>query len=323
MISVISKMTNLKTKTTAVTLPEYTKQWPGINISFLAFDFDSTCTVQDTTSLYYKATKKYRNANDKEAKQLDQQWESIGEEYLTGYKETIDRLLQDLPSHENGQLNQEGLNDFLLEMHKFDTQSTKRVESSKLLAGISKEGIEDIAKQVDLQPGCLDVLGEFNLTQHVITFNWSKDLVQTVLGKLNHLTITGNNFPAINNISTGKVDKQVSSSFDKERHFLNLLKSGPKSKQSGLSVFIGDSIGDLLALLKANIGIVIGQSGTMRRVCKVFGIILVPLSDLYGCHDWTSVCETRTLNIKDNNVLYETNSWQEIGELLLGNMQDK
>lgn len=295
--------------------PNCNKHWPGIDIGLLAFDFDGTCTVHDTTSLFYKASDKYRHSLDEKAKQIiDQEWETIGLQYTTGYQKTIEKLLENLPCQENSGLNKTRLRQFLMEVHDFDSQSTKKVEESKLLAGITNEGIADIAKEVDLKPGCLDVLEQFNLTLHVISFNWSKDLIKNVLGKLKNLSITGNTFPQINNKSTGIIDKKVSSSLDKEKAFQHLLKA--INPQSGLSVFIGDSIGDLLALLQADIGIVVGASSTMKRVCKAFGVRLTPLNELYNHCE--SVSNLETSNTK--HVLYTTNSWQEIGELLLGKM---
>jgi hypothetical protein len=313
------------TKASSIKMQKCTcsRDWPGFKVRLLAFDFDSTCTLEDTTGLYYEATDRYRDASVAETKEIDKEWESLGRNYLKGHRETIERLLEKNPNAElNGHLNIEGLKSFLKETHNFDFQSTKKVEASGLLAGISKEGIIQIAKKVELSPGCIHVLGQFNLPLNVISFNWSTDLIQIVLGQLRHLKIAGNNFPTLNNKSTGKIDDNVSTSLDKEAEFMSLIEG--QEQAEGLSVYIGDSIGDLLPLLKADIGIVIGNSTTMRRVSKAFGIKLLPLFDLYNRHgnrhsmrydDSIATCPTT----KDRGVLYETNSWQEIGGLLLGN----
>ncbi|XP_031575102.1 bifunctional TH2 protein, mitochondrial-like [Actinia tenebrosa] len=298
------------------------RDWPGLRVRFLAFDFDSTCTVEDTTGLYYKATETYRRASEAKSKVLDKEWESLGNTYLKGHKETIKRLLENVPYSENGNLSMEGLKSFLMETHNFDSECTKKVEASGLLSGISKEGIIQIAKNVQLSPGCVQVLGQVNLPLNVISFNWSKDLIQIVLGQLKHLRIAGNNFPTEDNKSTGQIDSHVSTSFDKEAEFMRLVEG--QKEIEGLSVFIGDSIGDLLPLLKADVGIVIGNSNTMRKVAKAFGIKLLPLLDLYNrygrCnsvqYDSSIVIPSTTDN---NGILYEATSWYEIGELLLGN----
>lgn len=297
------------------------RDWPGLKLRLLAFDFDATCTVEDTTGLYYRATDTYRSASDAESKTIDKEWESLGNTYLKGHKETIKRLLEKVPHSENGNLNIEGLKSFLMETHKFDSESTKNVEASGLLAGISKEGIQQIAKKVQLSPGCVEVLGQINLPLNLISFNWSKDLIQIVLGQLKHLRISGNNFPTEDNKSTGQIDDHVSTSLDKEFEFMRLVEG---EETEGLTVYIGDSIGDLLPLLKADVGIVIGNSNTMRKVAKAFGIKLLPLFELYNHHE--SCCSVQydssiaiSSKSDNNGVLYEAKSWHEIGELLLGN----
>lgn len=46
----------------------------------------------------------------------------------------------------------------------------------------------------------------------------------------------------------------------------------------GLSVFIGDSPSDLPPLIAADLGIVVGSSPLLRRVCAAAGVQLKPLS---------------------------------------------
>lgn len=59
-------------------------------------------------------------------------------------------------------------------------------------------------------------------------------------------------------VSTGELIRKVESPMDKVRAFKDILKtSGETGKH--LSVYIGDSVGDLLCLLEADVGIVIGS----------------------------------------------------------------
>ncbi len=46
----------------------------------------------------------------------------------------------------------------------------------------------------------------------------------------------------------------------------------------GLSVYIGDSPSDLPPLIAADIGIVVGDNGLLRRVAAAAGIQLAPLT---------------------------------------------
>jgi hypothetical protein len=68
----------------------------------------------------------------------------------------------------------------------------------------------------------------------------------------------------------------MQSPLDKVEKFKS-IKSGMDSTAASLSVYIGDSVGDLLCLLEADIGIVIGSSTSLRRVGKQFGVSFVPL----------------------------------------------
>ena len=72
----------------------------------------------------------------------------------------------------------------------------------------------------------------------------------------------------------------------------------------GASVAIGDSIGDLLMLLHADVGIVYGTSGSLKQICTAFGIRLVPLSDVGGFGE------------QPKGELWCTASWQDIHSLL-------
>ena len=50
-----------------------------------------------------------------------------------------------------------------------------------------------------------------------------------------------------------------------------------KESCRGLTVMIGDSVSDLSCLLAADIGIVVGSSGSLRRVLSAAAISTLPL----------------------------------------------
>lgn len=49
------------------------------------------------------------------------------------------------------------------------------------------------------------------------------------------------------------------------------------ASQQGINVYVGDSPSDLLPLVRADVGIVIGKSGSLRRVAAMAGVQLKPL----------------------------------------------
>ena len=77
-------------------------------------------------------------------------------------------------------------------------------------------------------------------------------------------------------ISTGEIVKKVESPMDKAQAFNDILKSCSDDRKN-LTVYIGDSVGDLLCLLQADIGIVAGSSASLRSVGSQFGVSFVPL----------------------------------------------
>lgn len=66
-------------------------------------------------------------------------------------------------------------------------------------------------------------------------------------------------------IFIGEIDKKVEFFIDKVRVFSEILMNRGNVKKN-LSVYIGDLVGDLFCLFKADIGIVVGLSLSFRRV---------------------------------------------------------
>ncbi|KAK3263101.1 hypothetical protein CYMTET_28076 [Cymbomonas tetramitiformis] len=75
--------------------------------------------------------------------------------------------------------------------------------------------------------------------------------------------------------STGNLLLSMQTPLDKGNAFNKMLKSFPATK--GLRVYVGDSTTDLPALLAADVGIVIGESPSLRRVVAAFQLRLEPL----------------------------------------------
>lgn len=104
---------------------------------------------------------------------------------------------------------------------------------------------------------------------------------------------------------------------EKLQAFNNILNNRDKDGQH-LTVYIGGSVGDLLCLLEADIGIVMGSSPTLRRLGEQFGISFVPLfSGLVAKQ--IGVVEVGSSNWKRlSGTLYTVSSWDEIHAFILG-----
>jgi thiamine phosphate phosphatase / amino-HMP aminohydrolase len=132
------------------------------------------------------------------------------------------------------------------------------------------------------------------------------------------LNIHSNEFAFEESVSTGQIDRKIQSPLDKVEKFKN-IKSDTDGTTPSLSVYIGDSVGDLLCLLEADIGIVVGSSTTLRKVGKQFGVSFVPLfPGLVGKQRQLTEQETLVFKAR-SGVLYTVSSWSEIHAFILGN----
>lgn len=111
--------------------------------------------------------------------------------------------------------------------------------------------------------------------------------------------------------STGKMILNVETALDKQRHFAQILNKGPGAQQQVLSVYIGDSLTDLLCLLQADVGIVLGDSSTLKQV---YG---AKMSSLFR-----KALVLEQGNVEDSQKLsgcvFAVSSWYEVEAFLLG-----
>lgn len=79
----------------------------------------------------------------------------------------------------------------------------------------------------------------------------------------------------------------VSGSFGKHQQFLDLATAAREQRSEkgtaskSLTVYVGDSVTDLLAMLDADVGIVVGDSATFTQVASAFSIPIRPLASAY------------------------------------------
>jgi hypothetical protein len=138
------------------------------------------------------------------------------------------------------------------------------------------------------------------------------------VGCLDGLNIHSNEFAFEGPVSTGQINRKIESPLDKVEKFKS-IKSDLDSTTSSLSVYIGDSVGDLLCLLEADIGIVVGSSSTLRRIGKQFGVSFVPLlPGLVEKQRRLGKLEASVFKAR-SGVLHTVSSWSEVQAFILGN----
>lgn len=294
-------------------------------------DFDLTCTLVDSSAILaeiaiLKASKGDDNSDSliprRSSIDMRNSWNALSRQYTEEYEQCIESLL---PKEEAKTFNYEALYNGLKQLTSFEKQANSRVVESGMLSGMNIEEIKRAGERLILLDGCTDFFQkvvkrkkELNVDLHVLSYCWCADLIRSAfssVGCLDELSIRSNEFKYENSISTGEISGNIESPMDKLEAFKDILSNSGKH----LSVYIGDSVGDLLCLIEADVGIVVGSSASLRTVGKRFGVSFVPLfpglvnkqRQLAGAADsssWKGM----------SGVLYTVSSWSEIQAFLLG-----
>jgi len=204
-------------------------------------------------------------------------------------------------------------------MAGFDIESLKPVVEGGFLKGLARADLE-VGHKVELQAGSMVTLCtavERHCELHVLSVNWSKDLIRSTLAShLSKLSPLGTvekelglssshlHSPDLifkNGLSTGALSGPPSTSIDKLEIMRALREQSP-----GTSVYVGDSVTDLLALLEADVGIVVGTSATLMKVALAYNVQLRPLVGALASPSRTK------------GVLYTAASWYDITLALYG-----
>lgn len=125
-------------------------------------------------------------------------------------------------------------------------------------------------------------------------------------------------------VSSGEIAVQVSGSFGKHQRFLTLEAAAreafPSSEPSTrpITIYVGDSVTDLLAMLDADVGIVVGDSRTFEKAAGAFGIAIRPLASAYGALDGTEELRRRGASDATGQCVYRVSQWAEIEVFLFG-----
>lgn len=128
-------------------------------------------------------------------------------------------------------------------------------------------------------------------------------------------------------VSTGDITVKVSGSFGKHQHFLNLAATARETTgvfetvPRTMTVYVGDSVTDLLAMLDANVGIVVGDNddGAFEKVANAFGIAVCPLAAVYAALGEAERAGEGSTG--GRTCIYRAAGWPEIEVFLFGDGQ--
>ncbi|CAL5208431.1 unnamed protein product [Lathyrus oleraceus] len=294
-------------------------------------DFDLTCTVVDSSAILAEiaivtAPKSDNQSEDQTARMLSSDlrntWGFLSKQYTEEYEQCIESIM---PADRLEVFDYKGLSKALEQLSKFENSANNRVVESGVLKGINIEDIKRAGERLILQDGCTDFFKKvvknenLNANVHVLSYCWCGDLIRSVFSSadLNEMDIHANEFCYEGSVSTGDIVKKVESPIDKVQAFHNILKSRNNDKKK-LTIYIGDSVGDLLCLLEADVGIVVGSSSSLRTIGTQFGVSFVPLFSglVKKQKEYNEGSSSHWKGL--SGILYTVSSWAEVHAFVLG-----
>jgi hypothetical protein len=291
-----------------------TPNWTGISPSFLGIDFDDTISVGDTISQLCKAGLKAQGKLD------DSEYQELLVKYLAEYEAF---MLSNLPQNSIPQATYRGdeLGQFMESYSRFEDSMLSPVENAKILKGISPPALITLAQGIAMKEDAVETIkyalhNNPSMEPHIVSVNWSKRFLQSMVNfnmpeariAIHANELQGFEDDSAEAVSTGLIDRRLTGPEQKGE----LLRSLIAARGSGTgvpSVYIGDSLGDLSALLVADIGVVVGTSSSLRKVCSTYGVKLKTLDSLI-------------LRVEEEKgaepTLYVAESWAHIGFCMFG-----
>ncbi|KAI3797563.1 hypothetical protein L1987_32821 [Smallanthus sonchifolius] len=252
-------------------------------------------------------------------------WEVLSREYTEEYEQCTESMLANQKVEE---FDYEGLKTALEQLSEFERRANMRVIESNVLPGLNLEDIKRAGERLILHDGCMGFFQSItnnknlnvNVNIHVLSYCWCADLIRSAFssGGIHTMHVHANEFEFENSLSTGEIIKKVETPTDKLQAFTDILKSSDQSDKTNLTVYIGDSVGDLLCLLEADIGIVFGSSSSLRRIASHFGVSFVPL--------FPALIKKQKEHVEGSDfswkalsgVLYTVSSWAEVHSFIIG-----
>ncbi|XVF30976.1 hypothetical protein REPUB_Repub16aG0105700 [Reevesia pubescens] len=317
---------------TQPTVVPLTKEHDPVQDHLMIFtDFDLTCTVVDSSAILAEIailTAPKSDQNQSEGKiarmssaELRNTWGLLSRQYTEEYEQCIESILP----LEKVEFNDEALHKALEQLSEFEKRENSRVIESGVLKGLNLEDIKRAGERLFLQDGCISFFQKIaknenlNANIHVLSYCWCGDLIRATFssGGLNDLNVHANEFSFEESVSTGEIVWKVQSPIDKIQAFDDILQDSSNDRKK-LTVYIGDSVGDLLCLLKADIGIVIGSSSSLRRVGGQFGVSFVPLFPGLVKKQKEYAEGSPCIWKGQSGTLYTASSWDDIHAFILG-----
>ena len=248
---------------------------PKYPIDKLITDFDETISERDTISTLVRTAADNREG---EKEEFLAAWQEMVQWFLTRYHRVCDAW----------QDHRHSLVDYLKSFEELEAASIQQVMAKGFLEGLTKDGLKAVGRTVTKKTGVDRVLSQLRrdgVAVEILSANWSEALIQGATEGLCDQIITNSLQYDAAGHSTGKIHLQVVSAQDKLRKFKSRKKNPPHPDEipdnrdsretewdGGVTrtLYIGDSISDFLAILDADLGVLIGQNRTAMQTIERF-----------------------------------------------------
>lgn len=291
----------------------------------LVLDFDGTCTIKDTTPLLPRIAAICAGDDAKARRTRLGSWQKLEEEYLRAYSEAKDALFS---SDYDGDLHSA-----LDALDTVSTTVTEQVSASGCLAGLPSlpEEMADLIARHDelrdatrLRPGCAAAVARAHAAgwePAVVSINWCPPLIEAALAVPVRRHAQGEEeILPMSRIWSNAVDERgvvrlsiPGASAKRSRIAQIVRESRASAGGSSTVIYLGDSSTDLSAMLEADIGILIGRSGTVQSFSKRWGVRLAGLGERRregggGGIPW--------VHDRDHDTVWIADEWYQVDELL-------
>jgi 2-hydroxy-3-keto-5-methylthiopentenyl-1-phosphate phosphatase len=260
-------------------------------------DFDETLTSSDTTSLIASLNSITMP-----------QWKAFEKNYLDAFTKHSDLAL-------SRALTTKSMHVYFNDMAEFESKAIKETINGLYLRNISTQQLRELARNIvpkeDMQAALnrlVDISGANPV--HVLSLSWSKTVIKEFLSihfpnKISNFVVHANELEVDSTgISTGNIIGGIHIAQDKANQVRQIRTETDVGDGSAKLVCIGDSLNDLLALLSADYGIILGQfseSSKLAQLCSIDHIRLAPITELRP-----------VANIGKNKSIFVAENWTQV-----------
>lgn len=233
-----------------------------MKIKVVISDWDETITAKDTLGLVGQTAYHVKPG-------FEPSWQYFVDQYMNDYSEFVgSRSKQPRKTIEEEK-------QYLSDLKEVELRSVARVETSNLFQGVPLYAVRAQAKSVDIRPGFWETLGDLRaqgIVFIVVSVNWSQAFIEQVFidhgYKRGDIKIYANEIETDDRgVATGllgggyclrtandklKVVKTI------KRKYIDACDGGGTSDGTGIA-YLGDSSTDLLAILEADVGVVVAK----------------------------------------------------------------